>query len=764
MSAQPLLLRGADNDEGLLIAPYDGDDPPAAVTQQAAGSVDTPVPKSDDRAGAAPRITNQVTPLPAAMLRRLSLKGPETADAIQTRRDELYRNEFPVIRPRFESKCEACGSEFGGEPDRCPACGHDELRKPAPEEKREAEQLFGSVNPAGQSLRDLAKRCEPDQWTSGVSTIVVEYEYHQATTGQLYREGAIYREEPEALYRADPLALRPVLDEDGQPGGHWWVCPIHRDDVNENPGSCHCGAELQEVHFVEQGGSDGDRRYYLQQEVISWAFPHPRLHGLDGIAPSAHTWLKQATLQLMDRYGAAFYDSDADRLPNQFMILHTSNPDHWEAELAKARDEDDQYDSPIFTNEYSPQDSAQPEVEVIDAMPDELLGQNQEIKSAFKSDIRQAYGISDVHDSDLEDAGGLNNEGLQLEVVDRSLASQMNDYRRGWLDTLMKRLGFDDWEIGFLPDTGDDPEDIREQLKAAAFVKQAGGDARIEDGNLEVPDFEVKLDGSDDPPTMQGAPSLPGVGNPIPGGGGQPPGAGGSGGGGGQPAAGQQLAGQRQGVRALEQALRRLGTPDAVDLKGGVYQTRDDVPPNAQRHIKGAVRAHDFRAVESVSSRTLQNVFEATLTQPQGWSTDSIARRLQQETPLTDQRATTIAETEAPAIINRALEDASAELAREVDEQVLHYWDGPQNADTSDICAWLKGGDDLVNADVSTGFEGTHPEYGGTPVPMDELRDLQREAVELFQGDGNGAGTVRDHVLHPHERHTHRAVLEREVD
>jgi len=63
-----------------------------------------------------------------------------------------------------------------------------------------------------------------------------------------------------------------------------------------------------------------------------------------------------------------------------------------------------------------------------------------------------------------------------------------------------------------------------------------------------------------------------------------------------------------------------------------------------------------------------------------------------------------------------------------------------------------------------TDFAGTHPEYGGTPVPMERLRELEGRALDLFTDDGQYTSHARDHVLHPSERHTHRAILEQEVN
>jgi len=763
--SNPLTLH-RDSDSAVLAVPYDEGDALDSVGQKLSVSGETPQPATGEGPGPIRRASAQVASVPLRIIRSLVMRGGEAAGAIRTRRDELYRNEFPRLEKRYAVKCADCGAEFDRERDICSACNATDLSPPDPAVKREAKRLFESVNPAGQSLRDLAKRCEVDQWAPpGVSTIVIEHEYHQAQSDGLYREGEIYRSEPTALHRADPLALRPVVDEDGRPGQHWWVCPLHRDRHTDSPGQCHCGAERRPVRFVE-GATGGDYTYYLRDEVLTWSYAHPRLHGLDGVAPSIHIWLKQAILRMMDTYAGSFYDTDSDRLPNQFMILHTSNPDHWENELTKARDGDDPYDSPIFTNQYSPQDSSAPEVDVVDAMPDELLGQSEETKQTFKEDIRRAFGISNIHDSDLSDAGGLNNEGLQLEVTDRSLASQMRDYRQGWLDTLMKRLGFGGWRISFLPERGDDAAELRDNLKTAAFVKQAGGDAEIVDGRLEVSDFKVDLDDSDDPPSLQGAQNLPGVGNPV-------PGAGSDGGAG--PVSGDGPAALRAELQALDQAaFRLLGVDDlgAISFKGApVYQERDDVPPNVQTRISEAVQSHDFSPVDGASTAQLRKIFDRRLTQPQGWSLSSLTNHLRDATGLDRDDARVIARTESTAILNRAREDASAQFGRELEEDVLHYWDGPQDNSTSVQCAWLKGGDELARSVAddpddlpSTDFEGTNPEYGGDPVPMDELRELERRALDLFSEEGGFTSQARDHVLHANERHTFRSLLEREVD
>ena len=112
--------------------------------------------------------------------------------------------------------------------------------------------------------------------------------------------------------------------------------------------------------------------------------------------------------------------------------------------------------------------------------------------------------------------------------------------------------------------------------------------------------------------------------------------------------------------------------------------------------------------------------------------------------------ARTIARDQSAQVVNKAREDAVAELAEVLDDDLLHYWDGPQDESTTDMCEWLK--------------EQTNPEYGGDPVPMDELKRLQKEAVRKYGDADPYSEHIGDHHLHAQERHTHRSILRSEVE
>lgn len=674
-----------------------------------------------DLGGPITRFTDLFSSLPMGVLEAVGLGGHEIADAVQTRVNELYRNEFPIPEPRFERKCIECDAEFEERVEVCPECDGD-VREPDPEERRRAEALTESVNKEGQSLRDLAKASEFDQWFTGVPVIVIRYDYLIAppsTDGQFVGE-AILDREPIELVKGDPRRIVPVVDENRRIGGFWWVCPRCRHDPDHEParedGFCkECGTRLEEVYFAEYGERHDDvEKYYFREEVVTFPWAFPRLNGLDGLSPVHHIWLKQLIIEFQDSYAAAFYDPDSDRLPNQFMILHTTNPDAWDELLNQARQnaKEDEYDSPVFTMEYAPEAGECSEVQVVDAMPDELLGQNGELKDTFKKDIRQAIGISDVHDSEMEDAGGLNNEGLQLEVTDRSLATQMHDYTVGWLDTLAKRLGLEDHKYGYLPATGPDAEDLQREIEAGIRAEEGGLDARLVGGRTEVADGEF----DPEPPQPEGGF-----------------------GGGGIPMADEQGGDtsnhdygpdveplQKAGREDLEQvadvlfeAHQHMVYPDLVEQKAREPFWDDDeaMPEMVKQALREALRAGAITQISTHLSagttRTdVRRFFEEKLEQPQGWSLRSLTEDYSDRFGVPEDKAAVAVRRQTKSALDNAREIAF-EAQGDTDDREFK-WIGPID-DRKTQASW----------DV---LEATNPDHGGTPRPLDELEQIVAEA------------------------------------
>lgn len=761
----------------VLLMPYNEDLASAAVGKSLHEQTDTdpegktPDPTTEEesfdkrKGGPVRRFNDIFTSLGSVQLEALGLDGYEIAQATTVFRDEVFLNNFPILIPRFTVKCESedCGAEYDEEVSFCIECARREMRQqgvtspptdpadvpeefrehsirhPDPAQKREAERMFESVNKEGQSLRDLYKLCEDDHNRVGVGMHVVKWRYVIAR-GDLppYEPGDVIHREVDELLRGDPKRIVPVVDENGRIGNYWWACPIHRPPheaavVEKKPGSCRvCNSELREVYFVEkEDGSSTTRKpkkYFFDNEVVTWAFWFPRLNGLDGLSPTHHVWLKQSILHWMDVYASAFYDPSSDRYPNKFMVVHTTNPDTWERNFKKSEEDakENPYSQQIMMNEYSGESQSTPEVQVIDLMNDELLGQDDQMKKRFKSDIRQNWRVTDVFDSEIEDAGGLNNEGLQLEVTDRGVASRHHDLSTGPLDELSKLIGLTDYRVAFVPEQDEDTDERQAKVDLGQSAADAGLEARLEDGEVEIADgeFEEASDGeagggffadhdhgeSPDADDPEGGDPEDLLGN----------------------FSDRELA---RLTEKLDEGFEHLVWAEEETKAEPFWDDEDSVPEYVRDAIEAVIDSGEaiFDGIESLTAgqeADLEDFFREKLTQPEGWSLDSLAEGLRDQFDLDHEVADTIGRTESARVLNKTREEAYKQQG-DVDDR-LFRWTGPGDHRTTDACEWVKEQTD-----------------GG--VTLERMHDILEEASNEFFPNLKYGG---DLVLHPNERHT----------
>ncbi|UTF55997.1 hypothetical protein [Natronosalvus rutilus] len=776
----PVMPLGQDGQgRSVLLMPYDEGLASEAVGKALNEQTDsdpeakTPDPTSeeenyDSRKGGPVRRFNDIfTSLGSVQIEALGLDGYEIAQATTVFRDETFLNNFPILIPRFTVKCEDddCGAEYDEEIAFCLECARREMlrdgvssppadpadvpegyrdhpvRHPDPAQKREAEREFESVNKEGQSLRDLYKLCEDDHNRLGVGLHVVKWRYVIAQGDvPTYDPGDMIHEEIDELVRGDPKRIVPVVDANGRVGNYWWACPVHRPPheaavVEREPGHCEvCNSRLREVYFVEkESGAATVRKptkYYFNEEIVTWAFWYPRLNGLDGLSPTHHVWLKQAILHWMDVYASAFYDPSSDRYPNKFMVVHTTNPDTWERNFKKAESDakENPYSEQIMMNEYSGESQSTPEVQVIDLMNDELLGQDDQMKKRFKSDIRQNWRVTDVFDSELEDAGGLNNEGLQLEVTERGVASRHHDLSTGPLDELAKLMGLTDYRMAFVPEQDEDTDERQAKIDLGQAAADAGLDARLEDGEVDIADgdFEESADaeaGGGGFFSEDADGEVPDADDPEAGG---------------DPEATLGNFSSRELERLtekLDEGFEHIVWADEDTKADPFWDADDQVPEFVQDAIEAVIDRGDaiFDGIQSLTSgqeRKLEDFFREKLTQPEGWSLGSIAEDLQDRFDLDQEVADTIGRTESARVLNKTREEAYKQQG-DVDGRKFK-WTGPSDHRETDACAWVK--------------EQTK---GG--VSLERMHDILEEASAKFFPNLKYGG---DLVLHPNERHT----------
>lgn len=190
------------------------------------------------------------------------------------------------------------------------------------------------------------------------------------------------------------------------------------------------------------------------------------------------------------------------------------------------------------------------------------------------------------------------------------------------------------------------------------------------------------------------------------------------------------------------------------DIEKRSWSGDESVPKFVQEAISEAIDAGAvFRHIESIPGDVvsiIEDIFEENMTQPQGWSLDSLVSDMSDAFPGVDQSALeTVTRTESAGVLNSAREIGFENRDRA--SQFKYKWTGPSDSRETDACAFMKRGSSAVDS-APRQFDGTE----NTPLSMPDLKKLEREVTAFYFPNL----TYRDdHVLHPNERHTFRRVV-----
>jgi hypothetical protein len=377
------------------------------------------------------------------------------------------------------------------------------------------------------------------------------------------------------------------------------------------------------------------------------------------------------------------------------------------------------------------------------------------MKKNFKSDIRSVFGQVDAQDSEMEDAGGLNNEGLQLTVRDDAIASWHQSLKDGPLAKLMRVMGWTDWQISFVPpEKPDDPPAQTEVVQAAATAEQAGIPYAIEDGQFRVVDSE----GEREP---EGAPDAEPGGQPAddsaPGGGGF-----------GQSETTSVDVGLEKeaaaraakvlsqddavsGARWLGQAYDEMFAPPDDDtheqqavtleqqdrLRDPEFSRDDDVPQFAQELLDDAITGGAVEQPEDLSDsehRQLEAVLRNQLVEQGNWTINQIRTDIQKAVNVESDTARVYAVNGVQNVVQAAIQ-LGYMVGGDLDERRF-YLGGPDHPNICEACEQL--------------LAETNPHRGGDPMQLDELIDTFEDVAEShgIESQYVNGGSIHPNCLH----------------
>lgn len=375
--------------------------------------------------------------------------SPSIKVATMRLRETIFRRGFEWER-KFEARCKDCEEEYEDVINKCENCGGTNIEIPDKNEIKRADDFFEKCNiydhhkSGKRKLLHLLKEIEDDLNIYDDAYIIGIKEYW------MDKEGNIKLTSLHQIVRGNPVTMRIVADEFGDPGGKWATCLRHRDviedivDNNIDDLRCRkCGRKLYEVHYVSvEGGGDSPSAYYIGDEIIKVSKYHPG--ALYGYSPIVTLWQTALTLTNMTEYIYRAY-SEA-HLPKGVLAMKTSNPDSayefWK-DVDDKLSKDKHYIPKMFLEgEGNGTGSGMEFVKFMDTL-EEM--QYIPVRDEIRRTIASIYGVTNIFIGDTAGVGGLNSESTQIDITNMAAESGIAIYNDHIMPEILSWLGIKDW-------------------------------------------------------------------------------------------------------------------------------------------------------------------------------------------------------------------------------------------------------------------------------------------------------------------------------
>ena len=387
---------------------------------------------------------------------------------------ETFRKGFG-FKPKFVVKCRQCDEKFNQEVESCTKCG-GEVRKADKSQLEYAESMLHSRNGMLQEFIEILREIEMDLNIVDDAYLILTKEYF---VDPETKKVMFYR--VKEISRADPIFMRILADKRGVRGGSQYTSLVDRTFRTNDPKK-RCpitGTPVVPIHYMNLAGV-GKGQVYTEGEVIHISKWSPSK--LYGRSPVATMWRQVNTLIAMDNYVYSAYQKK--RMPRGVMVIKSSNMETVERtarNIQEHLERDPNYIPTIGVETESGRGGLE-YVRMMDTL-EEL--QYIPIKDDIRQRIAAFFGVSNVFMNDVS-GGGLNNEGMQIVVSNRSVAYAQSIYNRVLFPQIVEAFDIDEWELVLNPhEEEDEIMQLRRDemaIRNMMQMKQAGYDATLRDG------------------------------------------------------------------------------------------------------------------------------------------------------------------------------------------------------------------------------------------------------------------------------------------
>lgn len=481
--------------------------------------------------GYEPRVQYPRLAIPYWMMYETMHLCPEARTVVNQLISETFRNRGEW-HERFAVRCGACGLEMKNQP-KDGLCARRSCRATvmvgkdivgslgiAPDDDelsffnvgRKGAEWGGvkKVNRSGLSLWQLLRQVAFDLCTVDDAYIICVKKYHLQKT---FANGGSYLKlfaEPVELVRGHPNVIRIVSDDYGNRGGVYYQCPAHRSKVYVRPGAgvrysnfqpgvgqdlatyegntiphealasetcpVHeastgrpCGLPLKNIHYVAtDAGGAAPKQYYFEDECLHLSYYSPGV--LYGVAPVVSLWRHLRSLIKQAEYVQTYFEKR--RIPRGVVAVNTPRKEAIKnlKDAVNQQSDDNQHDIPFVAVEGSNQRGWIEFIPFADKLGEMDL---QALREESRTVIGAFYGVSHIMQGDTSQGGGLNNEGLQLAVQNRSVEGFQHElFDEKLFPWIAEQFGIKDHEFLLNPS---EEKDIAHELQLELMKQQVSG-------------------------------------------------------------------------------------------------------------------------------------------------------------------------------------------------------------------------------------------------------------------------------------------------
>ena len=362
------------------------------------------------------------------------------------------------------------------------------VENPDLEQKERLVKFMDDCNIFDQSLEEVLRQFHFDLNSIDDAFIYLVKEYRKADDGSL-------RSKINEIRRLNPALIEFDLDAAGLPKNAHFMCPIHREDVKEEPGKCHkddCELEMQPVMYKYYHRNQ--HLFLFDGEVIHLSKFSPS--ETYGGSPILTIFEKALTLIGMDKNLYRYFFER--KMPASMMMVFTDDPESLRRErqqIAAQTRLDPNYIPMVAVSARNNRGRVDMvrlfhTLNEMDYLP---------VRNEVRERIAAMWGVTPAWQGAPEAFGGLSTQTQQLVVMSRVVEGDQRLFHEKVFPQILEAFGITDWGLK-LPNPEEKAEATRisfsqQKAQIAQQFIGLGFDVRLKADGVPVEDAEFMIFG-----------------------------------------------------------------------------------------------------------------------------------------------------------------------------------------------------------------------------------------------------------------------------